>query len=155
QDRRRGPVHRRHRRRRRLMTKTKDQPAPLPPVTVAKLEAALQLTEQLASEHRSTFIANGQAYKDEYREASRRPLNTRETARLAAGLGAELADTAAQIDEAGLTAYDEPEQAELLLAAGIATGPAFMRTAMLFTALMEMSDDDLEQAESVDALRPA
>jgi hypothetical protein len=125
---------------------------PLPPVTVAKLDEAMGLVERLVEQHTETFLQHGQAYKDRHREGSRRPLTAVETAQLAAGLGASLADTQQQVDEAGLTAYDEPQGNEVLLAAGIATGTAFMHTAKQLTALIEMSDDDLETACEADRL---
>jgi hypothetical protein len=127
----------------------------LPVVSVAKLEEGMALVERMVAEHTATFIEHGKTYKDQHRDGSRRPLTAVETAQIAAGLGTSIANAQAQIEEAGLTAYDEPGSGEVLMAAGIATGAAFMGTVQRLTALIEMSDDDLEAACEADQLDEA
>lgn len=118
--------------------------AVLPPVSVFKFQEAQYLLEQLVDEHTDTFVAAGQAYRDRHREGTRRPLDATEIAAIAAGLGVSLQQADEQITEAGLTHHDEPQPQELLLAAGVATFPAFMSGALRFVALLEMPDDDVE-----------
>lgn len=118
----------------------------LPPITVAKLDEGMGLMERLVDQHTATFLEHGQAYKDRHREGSRRPLTAQETGEIALQMGMELVDAAEQVKASGLTAYDEPANNEVLLAAGIKTGTAFMHTAKQLTALIEMDDDALEAA---------
>lgn len=127
----------------------------MPKLTVARLEEALLLVEQLVSEHTDVFVKAGQDYRERHRDGTSRPLNADEIARIALGLGVNLASADAQIQEAGLTHHDEPEPQEVLLAAGVATAPAFLRAAMRLTALLEMSPDTFEDAREAGTLREA
>lgn len=135
----------------------------LPPITVMKLDQAMYLAERMVYEHTATFIEHGQHYKDQHREGSRRPLTGVEIAQIAAGMNAALDteqrltldDAKQQIDTAGITVYDEPGAGEVLMAAGIATGTAFLSAVQRLTALIEMSDDDLETACEADRLDAA
>lgn len=131
----------------------------LPTVTLGKLEAGMELVEQMVDESTIKFIANGQAYKDRHREGTRRPLNIVETAQIAAGLGAKLEDAQEQLEEMGATAYDEPEIKEVLLAAGAGLSREFLGFATRFSCLIEMPaqtfDDACEASKLHEALDEA
>lgn len=126
----------------------------LPPVTVARLEQASLLLERLVQEKQTLFVEAGQRFRETHRENTSRPLTPAEAAQIAAGLAAELGGQLGEnpgavvqkIQESGLRAYDDPEPAEVLLAAGIGTAPAFMDIALRLTALVELAPDVFEDA---------
>jgi hypothetical protein len=128
---------------------------PLPPVSVARFEEAQHLLERIVAENTDTFIAAGQAYRAQHRKGTGRPLNAQEIAVIAAGLGVSLKDADEQVTEAGLTHHDQPEPQELLLAAGVATAPAFTEAVRCFTALMELPDREFEDASEAGTLDDA
>lgn len=122
----------------------------LPPVTVAKMRAATELIERLATEKTSVFIDHQQAYRERHRSASSRPLSADEAAAVAAGLAGQMqgdpVTLAERVQRSELRAYDEPEPQEVLLAAGLATAPAFLDVALELVALVEMPAGDFEEA---------
>jgi hypothetical protein len=118
----------------------------LPKITVMRFEDAGQLLERLYDDNVDTFIARGQDYRDRHRGATSRPLTVQETVMVAGGLSATIAEAQEQIDEAGLTNHDEPSTGEVLLAAGLSTAPAFMRSVRRLVALIELDPDVYRQA---------
>lgn len=124
----------------------------LPPMTVARFREITELVERLVEGHTDAFIAAGQRYRDRHREQTSRPLNAMEIGQIAAGLSTSLADARDQIEEAGLTHHDEPVAHEFLLAAGVATAPAFLTSALRIVALLEMPADTFEQARETESL---
>lgn len=132
--------------------RTADQPAPpLPPVTVYKLEHASRLLERMAREKTAVFADAANAYANEHRARSSRPLTPVEAAQVAAGLagvfeGRDGLDLAETVQTSKLRAVDEPNRIEVLLAAGVATAPEFLDIVLRLVALVEMSDHDVEEA---------
>lgn len=122
----------------------------LPPVTVYKLEHAAKLLERMAREKTAIFADAAQSYAQEHRGRSSRGLTPTEAAQVAAALLVETDDdrvaAAERVQQSGLRAVDEPSRAEVLLAAGVATAPAFLDVVLQLVALIEMSDHDLEDA---------
>lgn len=130
----------------------------LPVVTVARFEEVSKLIEELVIEKADVFVSAQQTYRDRHREGSSRPLRPEEAAQIAAGLADQFADTppadaAAQVQQSDLRAYDEPQPAEVLLAAGLATAPAFLHVARSITALIEMDGEVFEEACESEQLR--
>lgn len=123
----------------------------LPPITVAKLEQCSLLVERLVAEKTSVFAAKANAYRVEWRDASTRPLSAEEAASIASGIADDLAAddrvrVAEQLQQSDLRAQDEPTRAEVLLAAGVATAPAFLDAVLRLVALVEMPLDAFEDA---------
>lgn len=132
--------------------------APLPVLTVARFEEALALIERMVAQDKSVFIAHAQAYREEHRDKTLRPLNAVEAASVAAGfLDERLPEDRAAAFQAheGLKAYDEPQPLEVLLAAGLSTAPAFLRAALRVTALIELPAQTFEQAREAGQLDAA
>jgi hypothetical protein len=132
----------------------------LPKVTVGKFEHASRLLERMARENTSVFVAAQAQYLATHREATQRPLKADEAAQVASAMaeaiGTDLAEdpgaTVAKIQASGLRAYDEPQPQEVLLAAGVATAPAFLKLVQRFVALIEMPCEDFEQGDVDDRL---
>lgn len=126
------------------------RPPSLPPVVVAKFELALELVEDLVDTNTDLFVEKGQEYRSRHRMATERKLTAEEAAFIAAGMpdaeGLPPVVLAAAVQESDLKAYDEPAPMEILLAAGIATAPAFMRHVRRFVALIEMPTATFEAA---------
>lgn len=119
----------------------------LPPVTVGRLEEAATLIERLFDENVELFIREGQGFKAKHREGTSRPLHADEAAQIAAGLAeADRIKVAEEVQSSTLRAYDEPSRLEILMAAGMATAPAFMAAVRRVVALLELSADDFEAA---------
>lgn len=132
----------------------------LPPITVAKLEETGHLLERLIAENQSVFIAHGQRHKEAHRDGTSRPLNAAEAAQIAVAMvdaadGSDRVRLAEQLQQSSLRAYDEPDMREVLLAAGVATAPAFLRAALDVVALVEMPIDEFEDACESDTLEEA
>lgn len=131
----------------------------LPPVTVARLKEAMAFIERLAEENTDVFVASANRYRERHRNGTSRALTAVEAAQVAAGLAAGVnaatADDAVAVQESGLRAYDEPDPREVLLAAGIATAPAFLDIATRFTALVEMPADTFAAAREDETLDDA
>ena len=136
------------------------QPA-LPPLTVARFEQATLLMERLVDENTDVFVGRMQAYRERQRAATSRRLTADEAAGVAAGLAASMSDDAdlvsvAEDVQAGeLRAVDEPSAHEVLLAAGVATAPAFLNAALRLVALIELPSDIFEAAYEDDTLDAA
>lgn len=134
------------------------RPRALPPITVAKLEETGKLMEQLVTENQALFLEKGQAYKDAHRDGTSRSLMAVEAAQVAAGLAKDDQDPvqiAADVQASTLRAYDEPEQREILLAAGIGVAPAFVGAVRRVVALVEMPSDEFQEACENDTLTDA
>jgi hypothetical protein len=140
--------------RERTATRNGGRPA-MPKIGVARMQAALQLVEDLVDEHTDLFIAKGQEFRDRYRNGNDRPFTAVEITQIAAGLGASLADAKGQIGEAGLSHHDEPTPQEVMFAAGVATAPAFLRSLLRLTALLELPKDEFDDARENDQLDEA
>jgi len=136
---------------------------PLPPITLAKLMEITQLVERLVSEKTSVFVEAAAEYRARHRKATRRELKPEEAAQVAVGmadaLGQEIHDdpgaAAARVQASSLRAYDEPEGREVLLAAGLATAPAFLDVASQIVAMVEMPTDLFETAREGNTLPAA
>lgn len=124
----------------------------LPAISVAKFREALLQLEHVVSENTATFIEHGQAYRDQHRHATGRPLTAEEVAMIARGLDTNLADARQQITDADLAAYDEPQPQEILLAAGVATTPGLFDAVLRLAALVEMPNDAFQDAREADSL---
>lgn len=127
----------------------------LPAISVARFEEGLLLVERMVAENTSVFIQHAQDYRAEHRKATDRPLSAVEAAQIAAGVLDERSPedrAAAFLGHEGLRAYDEPAPTEVLLAAGVATAPAFLRAALRVTALIEMPDGTFEEARELRTL---
>jgi hypothetical protein len=124
-------------------------------ITVARFQEATKLVERLVEEKQDVFLAAGQRFRARHREQTNRPLTHEEAAQVAAALlhadGDRLA-LAERIQASELRAYDEPTQQEILVAAGVATAPAFFDVALRFTALMDLPDDEFEEAFEAEQL---
>lgn len=150
-----------------MATTTKPRPgyaraaAPaLPRVTVARFEQATLLIEALLVEKTSVFAEHATRYRREMRSRSERDLTATEAASIAAGLADALgttdpAEAMLRVQQTGLRAHDDPPPGEVLMAAGLATAPAFLNAAMRLVALIELPDDALELAVENDALPAA
>lgn len=114
----------------------------LPPVTVARFEEAMRLLEQVVDEQTDVFIARGQAYREKHRDGTSRPLSAEEAGSIAAGLAVAHGEPpiafAEQLQASDLRAHEQPEPVEVLLAAGVATAPAFTTAVLRLVALVEM-----------------
>ncbi len=133
------------------MTRTQARRPALPPVTVYKLQQAAEMLERMAREKTAVFAQSAADYASEHRVRSERPLSAVEVAQVAAGLsdvfqGHDPIDVAERVRASSLRATDEPPRAEVLLAAGVSTAPAFLDIVLRLVALVEMSDDALEAA---------
>lgn len=121
----------------------------LPPVSVAKFKEGLALLEQMVTENRRAFIEHGQEYREAHRDATLRPLNAEEAASLAAGFPNDPRspeELAAAFHDGDLRAYDEPMPLEVLAHAGAQLAPALMLAGQRLTVLMEMNDEEFEEA---------
>lgn len=133
----------------------------LPPLTVARFEQATLLMEKLVDENTDVFVGRMQAYRERQRAATSRRLTADEAAGVAAGLAASLSDdadlvsVAEDVQSGELRAVDEPGAHEVLLAAGVATAPAFLNAALRLVALIELPADIFEAAYEDDTLDTA
>lgn len=127
----------------------------LPVIRVARFREATRLAEQLVRENTDAFVAAGQEYRERHRDAAARPLTEFEVAQVARGLGKTLAETKAEVDDAGLFHVDEPEPQEVLLAAGVQTADAFLDAALRFVALLELPEAEFAVAREEDQLDEA
>lgn len=130
----------------------------LPPVTVAKFEAALLLLERLFDAQQESFLGRMQEYRDRHREVSQRPLTAGEAADIAVAMKEVLGDqaqTPADLQASDLYAYDMPDSRELLAAAGLATAPALLGAVRQLVALIEMPSVEFKKAHADDLLPEA
>lgn len=133
----------------------------LPPLTVARFEQCTLLMERLVDENTDVFVGRMQAYRERQRSASSRRLTPDEAAGVAAGLAAsleadaDLVQVAEDVQAGELRAVDEPSAHEVLLAAGVATAPAFLNAALRLVALIELPADVFEAAYEDDTLDTA
>lgn len=131
-------------------------------VTVARFEQAMLLIEELVEENTDLFIGKMQSFRERHRNGTDRKLTPDEAAQVAAALSMavdeETRDAVAlaeQVQASELRAYDHPSQQEVLLAAGVSTAPAFIQAALRVVGLMELSEDEFEQAYDADTLDEA
>jgi hypothetical protein len=122
-------------------------------LTVARFEQAMILLEQLVDENTDLFIGKMHSFREKHREGTDRKLNAEEAAQVAAALSAAIEEEsrdavqlAEQVQASGLRAYDQPSSQEVLMAAGVATAPAFIGAALRLVALLEIPEGDFEQA---------
>lgn len=132
----------------------------LPVVTVARFEAASKLIEQLVDENTDLFVGRMHAYRERSRAGTSRALSATEAAQVAAGLAtdleaAERVSVAESVQASGLRAVDEPGAMEVLLAAGVATAPAFLDAAKRVVALLELPEDAFREAYDAGTLDAA
>lgn len=133
----------------------------LPPLTVARFEQCTLLMERLVDENTDVFVGRMQAYRERQRAATNRRLTPDEAASVAAGLAASLTDdadlvgVAEDVQSGELRAVDEPSSHEVLLAAGVATAPAFLNAALRLVALIELPADIFEAAYEDETLDTA
>lgn len=125
----------------------------MPEVTVGKFEEASRLLDRIAEEKQGLFIAKAAGYRERHRQATDRPLRPEEAAQVAAALAESInvniedaGPAVRSIQRSDLRAYDEPEPREVLLAAGVATGPALIEAVKQFVSLIELSDSEFEEA---------
>jgi hypothetical protein len=121
----------------------------LPEPSVARFEILLEEVERMVKENTSVFAQAAQDYREEHRAVTSRALTPLEAAQIASGVLDDRTPedrTAAFQAHEGLRAYDEPQPQEVLLAAGVATAPAFLRVALRVTALVELDDTRFEEA---------
>ncbi len=122
----------------------------LPPVTPARFEEALKLVDELVDEQTDLFVAKGHEYRERHRTGTERHLTAQEAAQIAAAWSTAQdlppVTVAEAVQQSELRAYDEPQPAEILLRAGIATAPAFMGAVQRFVALIEMDPDRFREA---------
>lgn len=122
-------------------------------LTVARFEQAMVLLEQLVDENTDLFIGKMHSFREKHREGTDRKLNAEEAAQVAAALSAAIdeesrdaVELAEQVQASGLRAYDQPSGQEVLMAAGVATAPAFITAALRLVALLEIPEADFERA---------
>lgn len=131
----------------------------LPPVTPARFEEALSLVESLVDEQTDMFIRMGQEYRDKHRQGTERKLTAQEAAQVASAMasaaGLPPVTVAVAVQESDLRAYDEPEPAEILMRAGVATAPAAIGAVQRFVALLEMPAQEFMDAREAEGLEDA
>lgn len=134
--------------------------AKLPPITVGKLEEASKLVERIAEEKQDLFLQKAADYREQHRQATDRPLKPDEAAQIAAALAETISDdllkdpgkTVASLQKSRLRAYDEPDPREVLLSAGLATGPALIDAVKELVALIELPAAEFEASCESDTL---
>lgn len=119
---------------------------PLPPITGSKMRSALVQLDLMVELNAGEFIEHGQAYRQQHRDATSRPLTAIEVAQIAAAFDAPLPQVKKDIDRAKLTAHDEPQPMEILARATVATSPALYDSVLRLTALLEMPNTDYANA---------
>lgn len=131
----------------------------LPKITPARFKEAMLLVERIVDENTDVFIERGQEYRRKHREGTSRPLTAAEAAQVATAMSAafdgDLADLAVRVQDSDLRAYDQPDPREVLLAAGVATAPAFLDAVMRLVALIEMPDQQFRDAREDETLNEA
>ncbi len=123
----------------------------LPPVTVARLQAAAAQIDGIIVDKANLFAERGGLYVAAFREHSERDLNPDEIAQLAGALGAslgrdDLPELLREVQDSGIRTRNDPPRGEVLLAAGLATAPAFVDACLSFVALIELPADEFEVA---------
>jgi hypothetical protein len=120
-------------------------------VTVARLEEVGVLIERIVTINQSLFIERAQDYREQHRAGTSRSLSPTEAAQVAAVLADAKPLTAAeQAQGSELRAYDEPSGPEILLAAGIAVAPAFIKATRQVVALVEMPAAEFKRLRELD-----
>lgn len=126
----------------------------LPPVTVAKMRHALALLDRLYEANRDEFMARMADHRDAARAHTTRPLTAGESMALALEAAPRVGVTdpdavtalAAGVQDSELRMVDEPRGEEIFAAAISALGTAMFDAAVRFVALVELDNDQLEQA---------
>jgi hypothetical protein len=131
--------------------------AALPVVRVARFEEVAKLIERLVEEKQDVFLAAAQRFRARHRDATSRGLDYAEAAQVAAAMvgGEPDVTLAEQVQASELRAYDEPSPNEMLVAAGVATAPAFIEATKRVAALIELDDDVFRDARENDTLDEA
>lgn len=134
--------------------------AKLPPVSVARLEAATAQIDKLSVGKIAAFAERAGAYVSAHREHSERDLDPMEAGQIAAAFGAALGrgdvtELLAEVQASGLRTRSDPPRGEVLLAAGLATAPAFVEACLQFVALIELDEDAFETAFEMDNIEMA
>lgn len=131
----------------------------LPPMTVARVKEASILIERLVSEKTDVFLRHVADYKEKHRAASTRSLTPQEAAQIAAAMaeaiiaeGGSPVETATEVQQSELRAYDEPGRREVLFRAGIATATEAIDAACKLVALVEMPAEKFREAREGDYL---
>jgi hypothetical protein len=127
------------------------KPPVLPVMSVQRFEESLELVERIAKEERGGFLREMQAFRQEHRDITQRPLTATEAAEIASTLAAMVNERpspgdASEAQGSDLYVYEDPAERDVLVAAGMATAPALVRAVRRFVALMEMSEVEFEQA---------
>lgn len=131
-------------------------------MTVARFRAVLELMERIVDENTDLFIGRGQAYRAKRRGGTDRRLSAVEAASMAAtaiqqgvGESEDLSEIALTLQQSELRQQDLPGETEVLIAAGVATAPAFFGAVTKLVALVEMPADQFENAYETDTLNLA
>ena len=123
-----------------------------PVITAGHFEEIARLLDGLIEEKQALFVERLDQYRRQHREVCVRPLNPVEAMQLTAGLAGDLdveqrVAFAERIQQSELRSYDPPAPLELQLAAGVALFPATLDVLMRLVALIEMSYDDIVEAD--------
>ena len=119
-------------------------PVKLPAIDVARVEEIGHLLEAIVAENVELFVRKGQEYREEHRKATRRTLTVEEATQLAIAAVDDrpVEERAAAFQgQEGLYAYEQPDRRDLMMAAGAATAPAFVKACRRAVALIEMPTD--------------
>jgi hypothetical protein len=125
--------------------------AVLPRVTTARFAEAALLVERIAETNQDVFLAAAQRFRIRHRDATSRRLNVEEAAQVVAAMGTDQDPVAMaeQVQASDLRAYDEPQPQEILVAAGLATAPAFLDAVQQLVGLIELPDPTFREAREV------
>jgi hypothetical protein len=125
----------------------------LPMVSLARVEEGTRLVERLFKEKADLFIAAGDEYREMHRAGSSRTLSHQEAAQVAAAMSqTPTVGLIEEVQASSLRAYEDPTPQEVLLAAGLATAPAFLDAAKKLTALIELPQEEFDTACETDTL---
>jgi len=132
----------------------KKLPRPLP-VTVGKFRAVTELLERLVANTQRVFVDNEASWRAEMQAASRRPLDVKDAAQIAAAMLPEGDDgelTAKQREELlaelmarGYEVERDPQSIGVWVFAALCVAPKLLDSAVQFVLLMEMGLDEFEE----------
>lgn len=113
----------------------------------------MMLLERIVDENVDLFIGKMHDFREKHRDGTDRKLTAEEAAQVAAALSFAIDEEnrdavalAEHVQTSGLRAYDNPSGQEVLMAAGVATAPAFINAAVRLVALMELDEEEFEAA---------
>lgn len=129
----------------------------LPAIRVARFREAVALLDRLVEEKTDVFLGAAQRFRQRHHEATSRALTAVEAVQIASGILGETDQlaTAEKVQASELRGYEDPQPQEVLVAAGMATAPAFMDAATRLVALLELPDDVFRQAREDETLDEA